>query len=206
MYCNKCNSSLKEDDHICPNCGFDNDATIDLSQVVRKLSKKEEKKSKMIVITILLLILAIGIVIIYLINGAKEEDTIPVTTIPTTTSSAIKQLEKLTFNDISIEYSKDLFTNKDNILILNNNNKINIEFKIISAEEYSDEINGNECLDYKLNELLVKTFAGNDYYSYIFMLNDKYYDITINYINDPKIYTEAIQLEINQVLNTVKQK
>lgn len=205
MYCNKCNSSLKEDDHICPNCGFDNDATIDLSSVVRKLSKKEEKKSKLIIITMLLLLLSIGIVIIYLISGNKEE-VIPITSTPTTTSAEIKELVKMKFNDITLEYSKDLFTRKETTLFFNTNDKINIEFKEITPEEYSDEINGNECLDYKLNGLLVKTFAGDNFYSYIFMLNDTYYDITINYIDDPTIYTEAVQLEINQVLNTIKQK
>lgn len=205
MYCNKCNSSLKDGDHICPNCGFDNDATIDLSQVVRKLSKKEEKRSKLVIITILFLFLSLGIVIIYLINGNKEE-AIPITTTPTTTTVEVKELAKLTFDGIILEYSKELFTKKDSTLLLNSNNDINIEFNNITSEEYNNEINGNECLDYKLNELLVKTYAGDNFYSYIFMLNNKYYNITVNYIDDPSIYTETIQLGINQVLNTIKQK
>lgn len=205
MYCNKCNSSLKDGNHICPNCGFDNDATIDLSQVVRKLSKKEEKRSKLVVITILFLFLSLGIVIIYLINGNKEE-VIPITTAPTTTTVEVKELAKLTFDGIILEYSKELFTKKDSTLLLNSNNDINIEFNNITSEEYNNEINGNECLDYKLNELLVKTYAGDNFYSYIFMLNNKYYNITVNYIDDPNIYTETVQLGINQVLNTIKQK
>lgn len=205
MYCNKCNSSLKDGNHICPNCGFDNDATIDLSQVVRKLSKKEEKRSKLVVITILFLFLSLGIVIIYLINGNKEE-VIPITTAPTTTTVEVKELAKLRFDGIILEYSKELFTKKDSTLLLNSNNDINIEFNNITSEEYNNEINGNECLDYKLNELLVKTYAGDNFYSYIFMLNNKYYNITVNYIDDPNIYTETVQLGINQVLNTIKQK
>ncbi len=203
MYCNKCNSSLKDGDHICPKCGFDNDATIDLSSVVRKLSKKEEKKSKLIIVIMLLIFLCIGIVLIYLINGNKEETPLPVTSIPTKVTEK-NNLKKFKFNDITLEYSTDLFIQKENAIAYKNNTNIFIDFMIINSNEYNDLINGNECLDYKLNELLVKTFAKDDSYSYLFMLNDKYYNITINYVDDPKIYTEAVQIEINHVLNTIK--
>lgn len=203
MYCNKCNNSLKDDEHICPKCGFDNDATIDLSSMVRRLNKREEKKSKLIIVIILLILLCIGVVVIYLLNGSKEEDVLPITS-PTTASKENTNTKAFKFNDISLEYPSDIFTKKENTLLYNNNNNIFIEFATIDANEYNDQINGNECLDYKLNELLVKTFAKDNSYSYLFMLNDQFYNITINYINDPKIYTEAVQIEISHVLNTIK--
>ena len=201
MYCNNCHNLLKDGEHICPKCGFDNDATIDLSSVVRKINKKEEKRNNMVLVVILLIVLCIGIIAIYLIGGTKDEGDIPITNVPSsTTSTEESKIKKLKFNDISLEYSTEVFKKQGNNLLLNTNNDIYISIEDIDANEYNDEINGNECLDYKLNELLVKTFAGDDFYSYIFMLKDKYYNITIHYIN------EAIQLEVNKVLNTIKQK
>ena len=84
MYCRKCKSLLQEDSHICPKCGTDNDATMDLSDVVYKLNLKK-KKQRPVTVAILFLFLTVGIISLYLIKDSKailenEKITIPNTT------------------------------------------------------------------------------------------------------------------------------
>ncbi|MCX4365295.1 MAG: hypothetical protein OSJ70_05940 [Bacilli bacterium] len=203
MYCRKCKSLLQEDSHICPKCGTDNDATMDLSDVVYKLNLKK-KKQRPVTVAILFLFLTVGIISLYLIKDSKailENEKI---TIPNTTQ-AIQDIKKLKYEDITLEYP-GTFGKTASTIFYKTNANIYINISIIDASEYNNLINGNECLDSLLGNINTKTFAEENSYNHLFMLNNKYYNITVHYPNDDKIYTEAIQLNISKILNSIKEK
>lgn len=203
MYCRKCKTLLQEGNHICLKCGYDNDATVDLSDVVYKLTKPK-KKQKHLTILILFLFLSVGIISFYLIKDSKamlDEEKI---TIPNSTQS-IQDIKKLTFEDISLEYP-ETFGKTASTIFYKNDANIYINIAIIDANEYNNLINGNECLDSLLGKINTKTFAEDSSYSHLFMLNDKYYRLAVHYPNDEKVYNETIQLSISKILNSIKEK
>jgi hypothetical protein len=82
------------------------------------------------------------------------------------------------------------------------NAAINITFRNIDITEYQQLLEANECLDSKLGDITAKTYAGDNSYSYLFMLNDEYYHITVNYTNNYEM-NEQVTNEINKILNTI---
>ncbi len=203
MYCRKCKSLLQNGSHICPKCGTDNDATMDLSDVVYKLNSAK-KKNKSATVVILFIILAVGIISFYLIKDSRAMLDDEKITIPNTTQT-IQDTKKLKYEDITLEYP-DNFGKTASTIFYKNNANIYINIAIIDASEYNSLINGNECLDSLLGNINTKTFAGDGSYSHLFMLNNKYYDLTVHYPNDDKVYTESIQLSISKILNSIKEK
>lgn len=203
MYCRKCKSLLREGNHICPKCGIDNDATVDLSDVVYKLNL-QKKKRKSATVMILFLFLAVGIISFYLIKDSKAMLNDEKITIPNTTQT-IQDTQKLKYEDIILEYP-ETFGKTASTIFYKNNANIYINVSIIDASEYNNLINGNECLDSLLGNINTKTYADEGSYSHLFMLNDQYYNLTVHYPNDDKVYTESIQLSISKILNSIKQK
>ena len=76
--------------------------------------------------------------------------------------------------------------------------------KNISDIEYSNYINGNDCIDALIKGINTKTFAGDNFYSYVFSHNNKYYEVRINYVNNTSLYTKEIQSELVKILNSVE--
>lgn len=203
MYCRKCKSLLQEGNHICLKCGYDNDATVDLSDVVYKLNLPK-KKQKHTTILILFLFLAVSIISFYLIKDSKamlEDEKI---TIPSSTQT-IQDIKKLVFEDVSLEYP-ETFGKTASTIFYKNDANIYINIAVIDANEYNNLINGNECLDSLLGTISTKTFAEYGSYSHLFMLNNKYYRLTVHYPNDEKVYNENMQLSISKILNSIKEK
>lgn len=203
MYCRKCKSLLQDGSHICPKCGTDNDATMDLSDVVYKLNSTK-KKNKSATVIILFIFLAVGIISFYLIKDSKAMLDDEKITIPNTTQ-AIQDIKKLKYEDVILEYP-DNFGKTASTIFYKNNANIYINITTIDASDYNNLINGNECLDSLLGNINTKTFAEEGSYSHLFMLNNKYYDLTVHYPNDDKVYTESIQLSISKILNSIKEK
>ena len=77
--------------------------------------------------------------------------------------------------------------------------------KNIDITEYKQLLEANECLDSKLGEISAKTYASDTSYSYLFMLNDEYYHITVNYTNNYEM-NEQITNEVNKILKTIEIK
>lgn len=203
MYCRKCKSLLQDGSHICPKCGTDNDATMDLSDVVYKLNLKK-KKQRPVTVVILFLFLAVGIISFYLIKDSKailDDEKVP---IPNTTQ-LIQDTKRLKYEDVILEYP-DTFGKTASTIFYKTNANIYINISTIDASEYNNLINGNECLDSLLGNINTKTFAENGFYSHLFMLKNQYYNLTVHYPNDDKVYTESIQLSISKILNSIKEK
>lgn len=203
MYCRKCKSLLQDGSHICPKCGTDNDATMDLSDVVYKLNLKK-KKQRPVTVVILFLFLAVGIISFYLIKDSKailDDEKVP---IPNTTQ-LIQDTKRLKYEDVILEYP-DTFGKTASTIFYKTNANIYINISTIDASEYNNLINGNECLDSLLGNINTKTFAENGSYSHLFMLKNQYYNLTVHYPNDDKVYTESIQLSISKILNSIKEK
>lgn len=203
MYCRKCKSLLQDGSHICPKCGTDNDATMDLSDVVYKLNLKK-KKQRPVTVVILFLFLAVGIISFYLIKDSKailDDEKVP---IPNTTQ-LIQDTKRLKYEDVILEYP-DTFGKTASTIFYKTNANIYINISTIDASEYNNLINGNECLDSLLGNINTKTFAENGSYSHLFMLKNQYYNLTVHYPNDDKVYTEALQLSISKILNSIKEK
>lgn len=203
MYCRKCGSLLQGGSHICHKCGFDNDATLDLSDVVYKLNLPA-KKQKPTTLFILFIFLAICIIGFYLIKDSKAMLNNEKIKIPNSTQ-AIPDTKELIFEDIILKYP-DIFSKTASTIFYKADANIYINASIIEATEYNDLINGNDCLDSLLGSIKTKTFAEKGSYTHLFMLNNKYYDLTVHYPNDDKLYTESIQLSISQILNSIKEK
>ena len=203
MYCRKCKSLLQDGSHICAKCGTDNDATMDLSDVVYKLNLKKKKQRPTTVI-ILFLFLAVSIVSFYLIKDSKAMLDDEKITIPNTTQT-VQDTKRLKYEDVVLEYP-ETFGKTASTIFYKNNANIYINIGVIDANEYNNLINGNECLDSLLGSINTKTFAEDGSYSHLFMLNNQYYNLTVHYPNDDKVYTESIQLSISKILNSLKEK
>lgn len=203
MYCRKCKSLLQDGSHICPKCGTDNDATMDLSDVVYKLNLKK-KKQRPVTVVILFLFLAVGIISFYLIKDSKailDDEKVPIPN----TAQLIQDTKRLKYEDVILEYP-ETFGKTASTIFYKTNANIYINISTIDASEYNNLINGNECLDSLLGNINTKTFAENGSYSHLFMLKNQYYNLTVHYPNDDKVYTESIQLSISKILNSIKEK
>lgn len=205
MYCKKCNTILKSNEITCPNCNFDNtnnyNNSNDLENIANSTYNNQKTKSIMPII-LLLFLLSFGITCLYLIKDTKAHTPIM---IPTTTTEALLQTNEFIFENIILKYP-DTFGSSKNTIFYKNNTAINISIKNIDATEYNNILNGNDCLDSKIGTINAKTYAGDNFYSYIFIYQNLYYDITINYINDTTIYTEDLGKTISKIINSIEIK
>ena len=210
MYCKKCHTLLEESSSMCPNCYYDNNLDLqnEATQEFKAIKiegmgiSKTKNKLKPITLIIILLLIGIGLIILYMVkdkNSLNEKDL--TTTIVTTTTEPIKA-KKFNFNAIELEYGEN-FGSSANTIFYKNNSNINIEVSTISQEQYTNQTS-IEAIDAKLGDLDAKTIAGDLFYSYLFMHNNEYYDIKVNFIDDENVYTVDVQSEIVQILSTIK--
>ena len=64
-------------------------------------------------------------------------------------------------------------------------------------------LNANDIIDGKINDLEIKSFAGDNFYSDLLFVKDTYYAITVNYLNDLSEYNQDIQLTISKIINSL---
>jgi len=214
MYCKKCRKLLKDTEYICPSCGFDNNeefnientAELELQKIVDeqfRKSKKEEVKIGPIVCVILGMFLIF--LAIHFINNRNEQAEIDKykTTNPSTIPS--KKSAKFKFKKLNFTYP-DSFGSTGATIFYKEYDKINITFKAIDQVEFDNYINSNDMLETKMGDYEVKTFAGDNFYSYLLVYKNVNYLITVNYVNDLTIYSENVQLTIHSILDSIEAK
>lgn len=203
MYCKKCNHLLDEGKKICSYCGYDNSLDAENKLKELKREKKGISKHSIIIIVILILIaVTISLVITYTIKDLKKEPIDNQTSLTTTEEAKTKTFK---FNNLTMEYP-DNFGVASNMIFFKDNSSINIEINEISLEEYNNYIELNDYLTSKLGDFDSVTFADDLYYAHLITLDNKYYIIKVNYIEDTSIYNQEIQLTISKILNTLKKK
>lgn len=202
MYCKKCKNLLPENEFICYNCNFDNFSESAYQDTTNgKKSVKNKNQSPVFSVVVLFMLVCIGVVLFYSVNE----------------TSAFDNSEHLKNNTIKIQVAKKKFRYDDfvftypetfgtstNTIFLKTNTDININIKELTAEQYNTLININECLDSAIKEIPTKTYAEDNSYSHLFTYNQKYYEIKVNYVNNPYSYTEDIQKSISNIINSIE--
>lgn len=207
MYCKKCNRLLKNSSEKCPYCNFDN--TVDITKLTNELKenieikKKKNPQKQIILIIIIMFVISLFFMIIYSIKDAKKET--PLETLNKSTTTTTTNTKIFKYNNFIMNYT-DSFGISKNMIFYKDNSNINIEINTITEEEYNQFIEINECLDSKIGELSSITFAEDNSYSHLIKDENIFYIIKINYINDMTIYNENVQLDISNILNTLKKK
>ena len=209
MYCKKCQTLLEEDNMICPKCKFDNKHNVitknknDLANLDKELKEERKNKNYIFPTLITLAIFALCGLILYSIKDTKSDlKEEPITTTKIVVENELKNEFK--FNNIKLKYT-DNFGSATSTIFYISNAAINITFRNIELVEYQQLLEANECLDSKLGDISAKTYATDNSYSYLFMLDDEYYHITVNYSNSNDM-TEQITNEINKILNSIEIK
>lgn len=206
MYCKKCHALLEEDSMICQKCKFNNDNNVivknkkDLDNLDKELKEEKRNHDYVFPSLIILAVITLAGLLLYSIKDTKSE----LKDIPITTTQLIVEKDtkhEFIFNNIKLYYT-DSFGSATSTIFLISNAAINITFRNIDITEYQQLLEANECLDSKLGDITAKTYASDNSYSYLFMLNDEYYHITVNYTNNYEM-NEQVTNEINKILNTI---
>lgn len=208
MYCKKCNRLIKNSSEKCPYCDFDN--TVEISVITNELKEKKiEKKEtnfnkRAILIISFLAIIAVSLIVTYTIKDMKKDQPInDINNTLTTTEEKVKKTFK--YQNLTMEYPEN-FGASSNTIFYKDNSAINIEINSITIEEYNNLIELNEHLDSKIGDFASITYAEDNSYSNLINVDDNYYHIKVNYLNDQTIYNEEIQLTISNILSTLKKK
>ena len=108
-----------------------------------------------------------------------------------------------TFNGITISYPDNWGSSKT-VIFNRESPKLNINFKDITENEYNELTSINECLNHSFNGFSGLTYADENQYTYLFVLDNLYYKITVNY--EKASYTSEMQNEVSQIISSIKQK
>ena len=209
MYCKKCHTLLEEEVYICPKCKFDNEHNVitknknDLADLDKELKESIKNKNYIFPTLIVVAVIAICGILLYSIKDTKSDlKEEPITTTRIVVENELKNEFK--FNKIKLKYT-DNFGSATSTIFYKSNAAINITFRNIEQAEYLQLLEANECLDSKLGDVSAKTYATDNSYSYLFMYDDEYYNITVNYSNSNDM-TEQITNEINKILKSIEIK
>ncbi|MCR5483681.1 MAG: hypothetical protein K6E99_04705 [Bacilli bacterium] len=198
MYCQKCNRLLSEDNLKCTKCGFDN-SIVSKSIKLKETNVVNKKLNPITVIIgiIILMIISFAITIIIMNNNKKEEYEY------NTVTKEVVLNNKFTFKGITIDYP-DTWGSSKTAIFNRESQKVNITFKEINETDYNELTSINECLKHSFKDFTGLTYAEESLYTYLFVLDGTYYKITVNY--EKTSYTEEMQNEISQIINSITQK
>ena len=207
MYCKKC-KKLIENSH-CTYCGHDNNyefnlentAEIELQKIVDeqlRQSKREKVKVLPIICTVIgMFVIGFGI---YYVKETHQKNEV---FLNNSGQYLISKKEfKFKYKNLRLVYPDSFGATKSTIFYKINPN-INIVIKAITQEEYNNMLNANDIIDGKINDLEIKSFAGDNFYSDLLFVKDTYYAITVNYLNDLSEYNQDIQLTISKIINSL---
>ena len=198
MYCQKCNRLLNDDNLKCTKCGFDNN-TVSKSIKLKETNIDNKKLKPITIIIGVVILIAISIVLtIIIMNNSKPEEF----EYNTTTNEVVLN-NKFTFKGISIEYP-DTWGSSKTVIFNRESPKVNITFKEINENDYNELTSINECLKHSFKDFNGLTYAEDSLYTYLFSIDNVYYKVTVNY--EKNSYTENMQNEISQIINSIKQK
>lgn len=202
MYCRKCKNLLPENEFICNHCKFDNFFESAYQETIReKKSIKPNNQSSVFSVVVLFILVCIGVVLFYSVNETKAYGEIGQVTTNTIKIKVNKQ--EFIFDNLKFSYI-DTFGTSRNTIFYKKNTDINISINNLIDTQYTTLLNSNDCLETTLKNIPAHTYAGDNFYSYIFTHNNKYYEIKVNYINDPRVYNEGIQSSISEILGSVE--
>lgn len=198
MYCQKCNRLLSENNLKCTKCGFDN-SIVSKSIKLKETNVVNKKLNPITVIIgiIILMIISFAITIIIMNNTKKEEYEY------NTVTKEVVLNNKFTFKGITIDYP-DTWGSSKTAIFNRESQKVNITFKEINETDYNELTSINECLKHSFKDFTGLTYAEESLYTYLFVLDGTYYKITVNY--EKTSYTEEMQNEISQIINSITQK
>lgn len=203
MYCKKCNHLLENNEKFCRYCGYDNSLEETNKLKERKQAKKGiDKHSILIILTLIFIAVTTSLIITYTIKDIKKE---PISDMTSSTTTEEMKTKKFKYDNLIMEYPEN-FGVASNVIFFKDNSNINIEINKISLEEYNNYIELNEHLTSKIGDIESITFADDFYYAHLIQVDENYYIIKVNYVDDSTIYTESIQLTISKILNTLKKK
>ena len=202
MYCKKCKNLLPENVTLCSNCKFDN--FLDLKSSITFSSKNvvnSKRHSSGFSVVVLFIFLCIGVILFYSVNATKAYN-VDYIKQHNTINFGLETYEYV-FDDLKFTYN-ERFGSSKNTIFYKNNTDININIKTISDIDYSNYVNSNDCIDSVIKGINTKTFAGDNFYSYVFFHNSKYYEVRINYIDNSSLFNKDIQSELIKILNSVE--
>lgn len=214
MYCKKCHTLLEESSAMCPNCYYDNNLDIQNDQTmefkaikIEGMNKKPKINIRPITIIIFIMLICATLIIIYMIKDKKNIHNKEITTTIITTTVNNANYNSFKYKNIEMKYS-DNFGASANTIFYKQNSNINIEINTIDETEYNNILNldETEILTDKLGNIETKTLANENNYQHLFIYNNEYYNIKVNFISDDNIYDGNAQMEISKILNSIIEK
>ena len=198
MYCQKCNRLLRDDSTLCTKCGFDNKMYKSHKLTESKIQNKKVNPLIVVIGVTILIILCFGLTYIFMNKNNNNYNFEEITTQKVTLNNEFK------YKNLIVNYPDNWGSSKST-LFNRDIPKINITFHEINETEYNEIKSINDCLKHSFQEFEGLTYAEEKAYGYIFNLNGIYYKIIVNYENNYN-YSDSIQNEISQIINSIKEK
>lgn len=198
MYCKRCKNLLPENVYICNNCNFDNSLYYEYKNTLKSNKIKKKKQNSSFSVVALFILVCLGVVTFYSFNDNMTYGKV----LSTPPKEVIVKKNNFVYQHFKFSYPEN-FGTSTNTIFFKNNTDINIKIKEITVDDYNTELNSHDFLDTYIKSIPAKTYAEDYKYGYLFIYNNKYYDISVNYINDGT-YTELIQLTISNIINSLE--
>lgn len=198
MYCQKCNRLLSDDNLKCTKCGFDNSSMPKSIKLKENVIENKKVKRPIVIIGICILMVVSFIISIIIMNNTRvEEQEYDLVT------NEVVLSKSFDFKGITISYP-DTWGSSKTVIFNRESPKLNINFKEIDENEYNELTSINECLKHSFKDFSGLTYADENQYTYIFVLDNIYYKITVNY--EKISYTQEMQNEVSEIISSIEQK
>ena len=198
MYCQKCNRLLSDDNLKCTKCGFDNSIMPKSIKLKENVHDNKKVKKPIVIIGICILMIVSFIISIIIMNNTRvEEQEYNLVT------NEVVLSKSFDFKGITISYP-DTWGSSKTVIFNRESPKLNINFKEIDENEYNELTSINECLNHSFKDFSGLTYADENQYTYIFILDNIYYKITVNY--EKISYTQEMQNEVSEIISSMEQK
>lgn len=192
MYCKRCRTAIPDNEVICPRCSYDNsNNNLGLDYYANNDTNNNTfARHKIATFLISCILITIGVIMLFsTFSKAKiEDDTEPKIIYST-----------FTIDNLSFQVPSN-FGTSTNTIFYKTNSDININIKEITEDIFKDTLKKKEYIEVIINDIKMNKLDD----SYLLKLDDKYYEIKINYIDDNKIYTDEVKKEIDTIINSIQ--